>query len=93
MAEVKSAAKMLLSLEVENAAAFAQLAAMLPRGGDAKGEVLARLKTGLGSDPLMRLGRDFVLDGELADLVGTIPGVAHVTLTARGGSAALRLVA
>ena len=93
LAEVKSAAKMLLSLEVESAAAFAQLAAMLPREDSAKGEVLARLKTGLGRDPLLRLGRDFVLDGELADLVGTIPGVAHVTLTARGGAAALRLVA
>ena len=93
LAEVKSAARMLLSLEVDAPEAFARLAAMLTRGGAANGEVLVRLKTGLGRDPLMRLGRDFMLDSDLADLVGTIPGVAHVALTARNGPSALRLVA
>ena len=83
----------LTSSDAGFAEAFARLAAMLTRGGAANGEVLVRLKTGLGRDPLMRLGRDFMLDSDLADLVGTIPGVAHVALTARNGPSALRLVA
>jgi len=93
LAEVRSAARMLLSLEVESAEAFAELAMMLPLGGGAgRGEVRARLKTGLGREPLLRLGSDFMLDGDVAEQVAAIPGVRHVALTARGGPAALRLV-
>jgi DNA polymerase-3 subunit alpha len=40
----------------------------------------------------MRLGRDFVLDGELVDRIAEIEGVANVQLKAERGPS-LRLVA
>ena len=57
------------------------------------GEVLARLHTGDGTGPLLRLGSDFQIDGELAERIATIDGIANVSLTARRGQNHLRLVA
>jgi len=93
LAEVKSAARMRLSLEISEIEALQQLALMLPRGEEGKGEVLARLRTGEGADPLILLGTDFQLDGELAEDLQQVPGIAKVTLAARPGKASLRLVA
>ncbi len=96
LAEVRSAARMLLSFDVDRVEALAELAALLPRGdadsGNSRGEVLVRLKTG-GREPQMRLGRDFALDGELAERVAEVEGVHNVSLTARRGGPQLRLVA
>ena len=102
LAEVKSAARMVLSLDVDLPEAFAELALILntgllgagPNAGHAagKGEVLARLRTGDGTDPEMRLGRDFALDGELAEKVAAIAGVRNVSLAARRGAPMLRVV-
>ena len=61
------------------------------RGGT--GEVLARLHTGDGTGPLLRLGSDFQIDGELAERIAAIDGIANVSLTARRGQNHLRLVA
>ena len=91
--EVKSAASMLLKLDVSRAEAFAELAAQLVGGADGRGEVVARLHTASGVDQLIRLGRDFQLDGELAERLANVPGVANVQLSARRGGANLRLVA
>ena len=92
LAEVKSAGRMKLMLEVERAEVFAELAALLMPGEAGKGEVVARVPTGSGTTDV-RLGRDFVLDGELAEALALIPGVANVALSAQRGRANLRLVA
>jgi len=96
LAEVREAARMELALEISSAEALAELALLLRPGAAGKGEVVARLRTGSlngsGREPLVRLGRDFHLDGELAEQVAAIPGIAGVSLSAKRGPS-LRLVA
>ena len=65
---------------------------MLTAGSEGRGEVLARLRIGDG-DPLVRLGRDFELDGELAERLTHIDGLANVSLTSRRAPSPLKLVA
>ena len=55
--------------------------------------MIVRLRTGSGEEPLVRLGQDFILDGELAERLASLEGVANVSLGARRGAAHLRLVA
>ena len=93
LSEARAAARMELRLDIDRVEALAELAFVLPRGAEGKGEVLARLRTGTGREPLLRLGRDFALDGELAERIATIEGVHNVMLAARRGAANLRLVA
>ena len=93
LAEVREAARMELKLEVHRAEALADLAMLLQGGAAGKGEVFVRLKTGTGREPLVRLGRDFHLDGEVAEHVAAIEGVSAVSLAARRGPGHLRLVA
>ncbi len=80
---VTSASRMQLTLEVTRPEAIAELALLLPRGSDAKGEVLARLKTGGLREPLMRLGVDFKLDSDLIERLIPIEGLANMALTAK----------
>jgi DNA polymerase-3 subunit alpha len=51
------------------------------------------LRTGAEHDPLVRLGGNFELDGELAERIQDIPGIMHVSLRAKPSGAHLRLVA
>jgi DNA polymerase-3 subunit alpha len=55
--------------------------------------VQARLRIGGEVEPVLRLGRDFQLDGDLAERLASIEGIANVSLTARKGAGHLRLVA
>jgi DNA polymerase-3 subunit alpha len=91
--EVKSAASMVLKLDVLRPEAFADLALALVGGAEGRGEVVARLRTGQGHDQLIRLGRDFQLDSDIAERLANVAGVANVQLSARRGGANLRLVA
>ncbi|MFA7586102.1 MAG: DNA polymerase III subunit alpha, partial [Novosphingobium sp.] len=93
LSEVTSSARMQLSLEADRVEAVQELAMVLSRGPDQTGEVLLRLKTGLADEPLVRVGRDFHLDGELAERLAAIEGIGNVSLTARRGPAHLKLVA
>jgi len=93
LAEVRSAASMVLKLDVLRPEAFEELRMLLVAGVDGRGEVLARLCTGGETEPLVRLGRDFQLDGDLAERLASVEGLANVALTARRGPANLRLVA
>ncbi|NBC35941.1 DNA polymerase III subunit alpha [Novosphingobium sp. FSY-8] len=92
LSEVKANARMTLTLDVALPEVFGELATLLPRGAGT-GEVLVRLKTGGPREPLLRLGRDFALDGDLAEVIAAFEGVANVSLTARRGGGHLRLVA
>ena len=93
LAEVTSMATMVLRLDVHSAAALRDLAQLLPSGADCRGEVIARLCTGGAEEPIVRLGRDFQLDGELAERLASVDGLANVALTTRRGAGHLRLVA
>ena len=93
LAEVRNSARMLLTLDVATPEALQELRLALREGAEGRGEVLARLRIDGGNDPLVRLGRDFDLDGELAERLAHIEGLANVSLTTRRGSTHLRLVA
>ena len=91
--EIKGGSRMLLTLELSDAAALHDLKMELVPGTPGHGEVLITLKTGTDMEPLMRLGRDYALDGELAERVALIEGIDKVSLTTRRGGSHLRLVA
>ncbi len=93
LADVKSGARMVLSLDIERPEALAELAALLVGGAEGRGEVLARLITGSREEPVVRLGRDFQLDGELAERLAIVAGIANVSLSAKRSASHLRLVA
>ncbi|HWU02400.1 MAG TPA: DNA polymerase III subunit alpha, partial [Novosphingobium sp.] len=90
LSELKATARMVLRLEVSLPEVFGELAAVLQRGST--GTVEVTLKTGTDREPKLRLGHDFALDGDLAELVTGFAGVENVSLTAKRG-AQLRLVA
>ncbi|MGN6499888.1 MAG: DNA polymerase III subunit alpha, partial [Tsuneonella sp.] len=90
--EVRAGARMLLKLDVSDPAAFEQLKLELQPGAPGHGEVTARLLVSGGRTPTVRLGRDFQLDGELAERLAGVTGLANVTLTTQRGPN-LRLVA
>ncbi|MFC4295421.1 DNA polymerase III subunit alpha [Novosphingobium tardum] len=84
LSEVTSAARMLLQFEVTRPDALGELAQLLQRGNDGRGEVRARLRTGGPREPLVTLGKDFLLDSEIVEKLIPIEGLANVALTARG---------
>jgi DNA polymerase-3 subunit alpha len=92
LAAVTNSARMLLTVEVESEAGLDALRSELGETSGT-GEVVATLRTGLGNDPKLRLGRAFNLDGELAERLASVPGLAKVELTTRRGGSHLRLVA
>jgi len=93
LSEVKSAASMVLKFDVLRPEVFKDLAMLLVPGSDGKGEVIVRLRTGGEEEPQVRLGRDFMVDGELAERLATVEGIANVSLSARRGAGHLKLVA
>ncbi|MXP43462.1 DNA polymerase III subunit alpha [Allopontixanthobacter sediminis] len=91
--EVKGGSRMVLTLDIHRAEVLDNLKLELVPGAEGRGEVLARLHTGTGAEPVVRLGRDFQLDGELAERLEQIDGISNVALTSRRGPTHLRLVA
>ena len=72
-------------LEASQPEALSELALMLARDPAARGEVLVTLRLGgeRQPDPVLHLGRDFVLDGDLVDRLSGIAGIGALSLTAR----------
>ena len=93
LSEVTSAARMILTLEIDRPEAAAELALALPPGPEGRGEVRARLRTGGPEEPLLRLGDSFAVDGDLAERLATIEGLSKISLSASNRPAHLRLVA
>ena len=83
LASVTSAARMMLECEVHSVEAVQDLAMLLPRAGDARGEVRVRLRTAQGRDAWAVLGQDFRLDSEVIERLIPVAGLANVALTAR----------
>ncbi len=74
-----STARFVLDVTVADPAAFAPLAALLADHRGARGEVRATLTTPEGEATIL-LGRDFLLDAELAGHVETLHGITAATL-------------
>ena len=74
-----AAARFVIEVEVTDAAAFPALAALLSDHRGARGEVFATLTTDRGPARLL-LGRDFLLDAELAEHIEALHGVAAARL-------------
>lgn len=92
LADVKNAALMELRLDIASVDAVQELAMRLVRDASAQGEVLVNVHADSGEQKLFRLGRDFHLDGELADTLEQIEGLKNVRLNVRRGGGHLRLV-
>jgi DNA polymerase-3 subunit alpha len=93
LAEVTSSARMRLECTIETRAALDALRLALEPGRPGHGEVLVRVRIDGVRDPLIRIGRDFALGGELVDRLAQVPGLSDVTLTPVRGATHLRLVA
>ncbi len=91
--EVTLGARMVLQLDLHKADALKQLKDMLTVASEGRGEVLVCVQTANGHSRQIRLGRDFLLDGELPDKLECIDGLSNISLTTRRGPAQLRLVA
>ena len=91
--QVKGSTPMLLTCEVFDAAALDELARALGQARRGQDEVRAVLRTGTAIEPTVRLGSAFSLDGDLAESLASVPGLANVQLAAKRGAGHLRLVA
>jgi len=90
--DVKGGSRMFLTLDIHREEVLPDLKLELIPGAEGRGEVQARLHIDGGANPLVRLGRDFQLDGELAERLEQIEGISNVSLTTRRGPTHLRLV-
>jgi DNA polymerase-3 subunit alpha len=84
---------MMLTLDVLEPDAIGLLRRELTTGSDGRGEVRVHLRTGGEREPLMVIGRNFQLDGDLAERLASIDGLANVQLTTQQRAPNLRLVA
>lgn len=93
LSEVTTTARMRLTLDIEHQEALRELAVLLTPGTEGCGEVLAKLHVDGQADPVVRLGRDFALDGDLVERLNSIEGLANVSLAPARGQTKLKLVA
>ena len=93
LADVTNSARMLLRLDVRSADALPILQAALREGDPGRGEVLARLLLDNGESPVLRLGRDFALDGDLVESLSNVDGIENPVLAPQRGAGRLKLVA
>ncbi|MEL6876624.1 MAG: DNA polymerase III subunit alpha [Pseudomonadota bacterium] len=93
LASVSGRTPMLLRADITAPDAFQHLKLELAEGEEAPGEVLLRLALESGEDAYVRLGRKFLLDGQLAERIAEIPGVENVELEPLRKRANLKLVA
>ncbi|MXP09661.1 DNA polymerase III subunit alpha [Pseudoblastomonas halimionae] len=90
LSDVSGSVAMLLSFELVSEEALPALGD-LARGGN--GEIELTVRPPGGRAVTMHLGRDFMLDGDLAERLTDVPGIEKVELRPRRGGAHLRLVA
>jgi DNA polymerase III subunit alpha len=93
LAAVSGSIPMILRADVQSVDAIAQLKLELETSQGAQGEVLLRLILGDEEEAHVRLGTEFVLNGDLAERLAELEGLSNVTLTPARGRANLKLVA
>ena len=84
---------MILRADIFSAQAVRDLKQELETGANAPGEVLVRLILGDDDASMIRLGHNFVLNGDLAERIAQIEGIERVELAPARGRANLKLVA
>ncbi|MEE4199177.1 DNA polymerase III subunit alpha [Erythrobacter sp.] len=96
LASIRGSTPMILRLDVTSLSGLAELTLELKRETRAPGEVMVRVVLGDEEEAHIRLGSDFVLDGDLAERLAGVEGVENVALEPLGGRrsrANLKLVA
>lgn len=93
LAAVSGSIPMILRADVHSLDAIAELKLELAAGQGAQGEVLLKLLLGEDEEAHVRLGTNFALNGDLAERLAGVEGIANVTLTPAKGRANLKLVA
>ncbi|MGY6552003.1 MAG: DNA polymerase III subunit alpha [Erythrobacter sp.] len=97
LSEVNGAIPMQLTADVATLEALLELEIELdqasPMPSQAKGEVVVNLQLADGGQAAVRLGRNFALNGELAERLSAISGISNVALVPVKARANLRLVA
>jgi DNA polymerase-3 subunit alpha len=73
--ELASATRMNLDIEIEDATAIAAIGSLLSEARGARGEARLTAPLPMGGSATILLGRDFLLDPELADRIAALPGV------------------
>ncbi len=93
LSEVTGGTSMQLTLDIRDEIALHVLASLLESGTDGRGEVQARITTAENTSATILLGDTFQLDGELAEKLAGIDGLANVELKPKRAGSHLRLVA
>ncbi|BDI61291.1 DNA polymerase III subunit alpha [Qipengyuania nanhaisediminis] len=93
LSSVSGRTAMILKCDIASTEALAALRLELATGNEAPGEVLVRLVLGPDEEAHMRLGSNFVLDGDLAERLSQVPGIDNVSLEPMRSRARLKLVA
>jgi DNA polymerase-3 subunit alpha len=78
--ELANTARFCLELSVESVAGMASLASLLAEARGARGEVWASVPVTSGATTRVLLGRDFLLDGELAARIEALQDISNVVL-------------
>jgi DNA polymerase-3 subunit alpha len=73
--ELASATRMTLDIEIDGSVAIPGISALLSDARGARGEARLIVPLPAGGTATVLLGRDFLLDPELADRIATLPGV------------------
>jgi len=73
--ELASATRMNLDIVIEDAAAIPAIGGLLSEARGARGEARLNVPLPAGGTATILIGRDFLLDPELADRIATLPGV------------------
>jgi DNA polymerase-3 subunit alpha len=73
--DLASATRMNLDIEIEDGVAIPAIGALLSEARGARGEARLVVPLPAGGTATMLIGRDFLLDPELADRIATLPGV------------------
>ncbi len=85
------AARLKADISLADESAVIAVAGLLAPARGGRSEVLIHVNVGGNREATLLLGRNFLIDGELADAIDALPGVTAVTL-AREGEEGLRLV-
>jgi len=93
LSSVSGSTPMILRADIVSIDALTDLKLELAQGKTAPGEVMIRLILGAEEEAHMRLGTNFILNGELAERLSDVEGIENVTLEPLRGRANLKLVA
>ncbi|MEO1220202.1 MAG: DNA polymerase III subunit alpha, partial [Pseudomonadota bacterium] len=93
LAAVSGSIPMILKADVMSVDAIAELKLALTDADGAQGEVFLRLILDEGEEAHVRLGTNYVLNGDLAERLAELEGLTNVALTPARGRASLKLVA